>query len=153
MGKASRNARVPIENSFDAPHWCRANSNRLELPMFDGSPNAFTEWLDTLERVFRCHYVSDARKVKLVSKCFNGRVFDQWNDLQVTRQRKGKGKIRHWDTMKKKLNEKYFPLTCASPLLVTKQQNTIVSSPKQQASSCLGSGKLFPAVTAHKHKL
>ena len=76
MGKASKNARVPIEDSFDAPHWCRANFDRLELPEFDGSPYTFSEWLDTLERVFVRHDVSDERKVKLVSKCLKGRISD-----------------------------------------------------------------------------
>ena len=151
MGKASKNARVPIEDSFDAPHWCRANFDRLELPEFDGSPYTFSEWLDTLERVFVRHDVSDERKVKLVSKCLKGRIYDWWDDLQVTRQRKGKGKIRDWDDMKKKLKEKYFPWISTPTLLVTKQQSGIVSSPKQQVSNCLGSGKLLPAVTPQKH--
>ena len=151
MGKASKNARVPIEDSFDAPHWCRANFDRLELPEFDGSPYTFSEWLDTLERVFVRHDVSDERKVKLVSKCLKDRIYDWWDDLQVTRQRKGKGKIRDWDDMKKKLKEKYFPWISTPTLLVTKQQSGIVSSPKQQVSNCLGSGKLLPAVTPQRH--
>ena len=72
--------------------------------------------------------------MKLVSKCLKGRIYDWWDDLQVTRQRKGKGKIGDWDAMKKKLNEKYFPLTCASHkgfvTAVTIQKQTYGAGPR-----------------------
>ena len=103
--------------------------------------------MNTLERVFVCHDVSEERKLKLVCKCLKGRISDWWDDLLVIRQRRGKGKLRDWDNMKKKLKQHYLPSTCPPT-----EQSRIVSSSKQQISNCDGSGQLFPAVTVKKHK-
>lgn len=47
--------------------------------------------------------------VKLVAIRLKGRAFAWWEQLQLTRQRRGKGKIKEWGEMKKKLNEQFLP--------------------------------------------
>ena len=85
--------------TFDVnPPIGRNNSNpnqRDELPEFFGSldPDVFADWLNTIERVFDYDEVSKDKKVKLMSIRLNGRAFAWWEQMQMSRQRRGKGKF------------------------------------------------------------
>ncbi|KAI8535594.1 hypothetical protein RHMOL_Rhmol10G0186200 [Rhododendron molle] len=74
---------IPLEICYGAPHWRRANLVRFEyasvnnvdneLPKFCGNPLEFIGWLKTIESVFKYCYVTEEKKVKLVSTCLKGK--------------------------------------------------------------------------------
>ena len=71
---------------------------KLDLPKFQGSlnPKEFVDWLNQIESIFEYYEVQDSKKVKLVSIKQRGRTLAWWEQLQVQRVRRGKGKIREW---------------------------------------------------------
>ena len=103
-----------FENSFGVPQRCwgvgKRHENKwehnikVELPEFHRTLNSdeFVDWLNALERVFDYYELSDEKNVKLVSIRLKGQASARWEQLQTSRQRKGKGKIRDWEKMKKK---------------------------------------------------
>jgi hypothetical protein len=74
---------------------------KVEFPDFHGSFNLdeFMDWIHTVERVFNCHEVPDSRKVKLVAVRLKGRASAWWEQMQVQRVGRGKGKVQTWTKM------------------------------------------------------
>ena len=117
-----------FENPFRAPPrgrpYVERNESRLdynfkvEIPEFQGSlkPEDFVDWLNTVERVFDYYEVIDEKKVKLVTIRLKGRASAWWEQLQISRQRSGKVKIKSWEKMKKKLCEHFLPFNYTQSL-------------------------------------
>ncbi|KAG5534031.1 hypothetical protein RHGRI_022247 [Rhododendron griersonianum] len=117
----SEDSHSHFDNPFGDPNWRRPpfthspysweRNIKIELPEFNGSlnPDEFVDWINTVERVFDYEDVSEEKKVKLVAIRLKGRASAWWEQLQGTRLRRGKGKIREWEKMKKKLNEQFLP--------------------------------------------
>ncbi|XP_065620600.1 uncharacterized protein LOC136063732 [Quercus suber] len=117
-----------FENPFGAPPrgrpYVERNEPRLdynfkvEIPEFQGSlkPEDFVDWLNTVERVFDYYEVIDEKKVKLVAIRLKGRASAWWEQLQISRQRSGKVKIKSWEKMKKKLREQFLPFNYTQSL-------------------------------------
>jgi hypothetical protein len=94
--------RSPKEERFDF---------KVEIPEFVGNldPEVFLDWMQTVERVFDLKDVDDNKKVKYVSLKLRKHASIWWTNLQKKREAKGKDKVRSWDKMKKKLQEKFLP--------------------------------------------
>ena len=91
---------------------------KVEIPEFQGSlkPEDFVDWFNTVERVFDYYEVIDEKKVKLVAICLKRRDSSWWEQLQISRQRIGKVKIKSWEKMKKKLCEQFLPFNYTQSL-------------------------------------
>ena len=101
----SEDAQTPFENHFGTSNGCRTFPNRfedkweknikIELPELYESldPDVFVDWLNTVERVFDYGDVFEDKKVKLMSIRLKGRASAWWEQMQMSRQRRGKGKI------------------------------------------------------------
>jgi hypothetical protein len=87
------------------------NDFKVDIPEYDGrlDPDAFLEWLQTVERVFDYKTVPDSKKVKLVALKFRKYASTWWSNVCTKRERMGKDKIRNWAKMKKLMKEKFLP--------------------------------------------
>jgi len=78
---------------------------QVEILMFEGklNPNAFLDWLNTVERVFEYKEMPDDKKVKLMTLKLRKYVSIWRSNVLTKRARKGKSKIRSWRKIRKNL--------------------------------------------------
>ena len=120
FGRPPKAQRAPVQEqqhvqAKEEPKW--EMNFKVGLPEFHGSlnPNEFMDWIHAVERVFDYHEVHDSRKVKLVAVRLRGRASAWWEQLQVQRVRRGKGKVQTWPKMKK-LQEQFLPFNYTQSL-------------------------------------
>ena len=66
--------------------------------------------------MFDYYEVIDEKKEKLVTIRLKGRASAWWEQLQISRQRSGKIKIKSWEKMKKNLREQFLPFNYTQSL-------------------------------------
>ena len=91
----SEDAQIQLENPFDTPKWSRFDYTGGQHQWWTSrflscNPDEFIDLLNTIEKEFRSYYISNERNVKLAFKCIKGRALMWWNQLQISRQMKGK---------------------------------------------------------------
>ena len=86
---------------------------RTEIPEFEGrlQPDAFLDWLQTVERIFDLSAIPDNLKVKLVAIKLKKSASLWWEHMQTKRLREGKHKVESWEKMKRLLKAKFLPVT------------------------------------------
>ena len=84
---------------------------QVNIKEFDGDmePEAFLDWIDSIESYFDWKEVPTERKVKLVGAKLRGQASTWWKHYQNDREVRGKRKIRRWDKMKEKLKSQFLP--------------------------------------------
>jgi hypothetical protein len=79
---------------------------KIDLPSFDGHLHIedFLDWITEVEQFFDYMNIPQERKVKLV-----GGTSAWWEQLQLSRGRKGKRLVTSWFKMKRLLNARFLP--------------------------------------------
>ena len=62
-----------------------------------------------MDKYFDYEEVDDKKKVKFAVTILKGHAAIWWDELQTSRMRKGKSKIKQWDKMVSKMKEKFMP--------------------------------------------
>lgn len=84
----------------------------MEIPLYDGNLNVeeLMDWISSLAKYFDYEEeVDDKKKVKFAGTKLKGHAAIWWDELQTSRARKGKPKIKQWDKMVSKLKDKFMP--------------------------------------------
>ena len=83
-----------------------------EIPLYDGNliVEELMDWIISLDKYFDYEEeVDDKKKVKFAVTRLKGHATIWWDELQTSRARKGKSKIKQWDKMVSKLKAKFMP--------------------------------------------
>eukprot|EP00253_Pinus_taeda_P018811 PITA_18811 len=84
---------------------------KIEIPMYEGSLNAegLMDWFRSIDQYFDYEEVEENKRVKFAVTRLKGHAAIGWDELQTSRMRKGKSKIKKWDKMVSKLKAKFLP--------------------------------------------
>ena len=84
---------------------------KVEIPMYEGSLNAeeLMDWMRSIDQYFDYEEIEENKRVKFAVTRFKGHAAIWWDELQTSRTRKGKSKIKQWDKMVSKLKAKFLP--------------------------------------------
>jgi uncharacterized coiled-coil protein SlyX len=84
---------------------------RMEVREFNGKggPDVFLDWLRELEKMIDHRGYNDHQSYKLASLKLTKLASLWFENLQRTRVNEGKGKIRSWEKLRKRLCRKYVP--------------------------------------------
>ena len=79
---------------------------KIEIPMYEGSLNAeeLMDWIRSIDQYFDSEEVEVNKRVKFGVTRLKGHAAIWWDELQTSRTRKGKSKIKQWDKMVSKMN-------------------------------------------------
>ena len=85
---------------------------RVDVPDFFGKlePNAFEDWLTTIEDYFDWFDVLEDRKVRYVRMKLKGHARAWWGSVEEQLCRTRRPTVSNWKEMKKRLKEKYLPI-------------------------------------------
>ena len=72
---------------------------KVEIPVYEGSLNTeeLMDWISSLDKYFDYEEVNDKKKVNFAVTILNGHATIWWDELQTSRTRKGKSKIKQWN--------------------------------------------------------
>ena len=87
---------------------------RVDVPDFLGKlePNAFEDWLTTIEDYFDWFAVSEDRKVRYVRMKLKGHARAWWGSVEEQLRRTRRPAVSNWEEMKKRDSKKnIYPLT------------------------------------------
>ena len=119
--RSDRGRQRPVQRNGGPNRWedrivCALQASKeygvqVNIKEFDGDmePEAFLDWLDSIESYFDWKEVPTERKVKLVGAKLRGPASIWWKHYQSDREVRGKRKIRRWDKMKEKLKSQFLP--------------------------------------------
>ena len=65
------------------------------------------DWISSLDKYFDYEEVYDNKKVKFAATRLKGHAALWWDELQLSRERKRKPKIKKWDNMVSNLKGKF----------------------------------------------
>lgn len=84
---------------------------KVEIPLYDGNLNVeeLMDQISSLDKYFYYEEVDDKKKVKFVVTRLKGHSVICWDELQTSRERNGKPKIKQWDKMLSRLKGKFMP--------------------------------------------
>lgn len=84
---------------------------KIEIPMYEGSLNAeeLMDWIRSIDQYFDSEEVEVNKRVKFGVTRLKGHAAIWWDELQTSRTRKGKSKIKQWDKMVSKMKVKFLP--------------------------------------------
>eukprot|EP00253_Pinus_taeda_P013296 PITA_13296 len=84
---------------------------KIEIPMYEGSLNTeeLMDWIRSIDQYFDYEEVEENKRVKFAVTRLKGHAAIWWDELQTSRTRKGKSKIKQWDKMVSKLKAKFLP--------------------------------------------
>ena len=84
---------------------------KMEIPMYEGSLNAeeLMDWIRSIDQYFDYEEVEENKRVKFVVTRLKGHAAIWWDEVQTSRTRKGKSKIKQWDKMVSKMKAKFLP--------------------------------------------
>ena len=74
---------------------------KMEIPMYEGSLNAeeLMDWIRSIDQYFDYEEVEENKRVKFAVTRLKGHAAIWWDEVQTSRTRKGKYKIKQWDKM------------------------------------------------------
>ncbi|GFZ21771.1 hypothetical protein Acr_29g0009330 [Actinidia rufa] len=119
--RSDRGRQRPVQRNGGPNRWedrivCALQASKeygvqVNIKEFDGDmePEAFLDWIDSIESYFDWKEVPTERKVKLVGAKLRGPASTWWRHYQNDREVRAKGKIRRWDKMKEKLKSQFLP--------------------------------------------
>ena len=83
----------------------------MEIPFYEGNLNVveLIDWISSVDKYFDLEEVEDKKKVNFAATKLKGHASIWWDELQTSRIRKGKPKIKQWDKMVSKLKKKLMP--------------------------------------------
>jgi hypothetical protein len=83
----------------------------LSVPKFTGrgDPDAYFEWEEQCDQIFRVHDLSDRRRVNLASVEFTGYALTWWNQIQENQLVLGRAHIDNWAEMKQVMRRRFLP--------------------------------------------
>eukprot|EP00253_Pinus_taeda_P019816 PITA_19816 len=84
---------------------------KVEIPVYEWSINVeeLMDWISSLDKYFDYEEVDDKKKVKFAITRLKGHATIWWDELQTSRTRKEKSKIKQWDKMVSKMKAKFMP--------------------------------------------
>lgn len=84
---------------------------KVEIPVYEGSLNAeeLMDWISSLDKYFDYEEVDDIKKVKFAVIRLKGHATIWWDEIQTSRTRQRKSKIKQWDKMVSKMKAKFMP--------------------------------------------
>jgi len=85
---------------------------KVEIPTYEEILNAeeLMDWINSLDKYFDYEKETDnKKKVKFAFTRLKGHATIWWDELQTSRTRKGKSKIKQWDKMVSKIKDKFMP--------------------------------------------
>jgi hypothetical protein len=84
---------------------------KLSVPKFTGrgDPDAYFEWEEQCDQIFRVHDLSDRRRVNLASVEFTGYALTWWNQIQENQLVLGRAHIDNWAEMKQVMRRRFVP--------------------------------------------
>uniref|UniRef100_A0A0D3BKC3 Retrotransposon gag domain-containing protein n=1 Tax=Brassica oleracea var. oleracea TaxID=109376 RepID=A0A0D3BKC3_BRAOL len=80
---------------------------KLDIPEYHGSsqPEELLDWFVTVDEFLEFKDVPTNKKVPLITTRFRGHAASWWNQLKLSRTRRGKEKIIVWDKLKKQMHK------------------------------------------------
>jgi len=83
----------------------------LSVPKFSGreDADAYHEWEEQFDQIFRVHNLSAQRSVNLASVVFSGYALTWWNQIQENQLVLGLDHINTWDEMKRVMRRRFVP--------------------------------------------
>eukprot|EP00253_Pinus_taeda_P010891 PITA_10891 len=84
---------------------------KVEIPLHEGNLNAeeLMDWISSLDKYFDYEEVDDKKKVKFAVTRLKGHATIWWDELQTSRAKNGKSKIKQWDKMVSRFKGKFMP--------------------------------------------
>ena len=84
---------------------------RIEIPSQDGNLNVdeLMDQISSMDKFFDLGEIEDKKKVKYATTKLKGHASIWWDELQTSKVRKGKPKIKQWDKMIRKLKKIFMP--------------------------------------------
>ena len=84
----------------------------MSIPKFTGreDADAYLEWAEQCDQIFRVHNLSDQRCVNLASVEFSGYALTWWNQIQENQLVLGREHINTWEEMKQVMRRRFVPL-------------------------------------------
>ena len=84
---------------------------KLDIPEFHGSsqPEELLDWFVTVDELLEFKEVPVNKQVPLVTTRFRCHAASWWNQLKLSRSRRGKDKITAWDKLKKHMRKTFIP--------------------------------------------
>jgi hypothetical protein len=84
---------------------------KLSVPKFMGceNPDAYLEWEEQCDQIFRVHDLSDQRRVNLTSVGFLGYALTWWNQIQENQLVLGRAHIDTWAEMEQVMRRRFVP--------------------------------------------
>lgn len=84
---------------------------KLDIPEYHGSsqPEELLDWFVTVDEFLEFKDVPTNKKVPLITTRFRGHAASWWNQLKLSRTRRGKEKIIVWDKLKKQMRKTFIP--------------------------------------------
>eukprot|EP00253_Pinus_taeda_P027613 PITA_27613 len=76
---------------------------KVEIPLYERNLNVeeLMDWISSLDKYFDYEEFDDKKKVKFAVTRLKGHATIWWDELQTSKERKGKSKIKQWDKMVK----------------------------------------------------
>ncbi|KAG8088439.1 hypothetical protein GUJ93_ZPchr0010g9488 [Zizania palustris] len=84
---------------------------KLSVPKFTGreDADAYLEWEEQCDQIFRIHNLSNRRCIDLASVEFSGYALTWWNQIQESQLVLGRDHINTWDEMKRVMRRRFVP--------------------------------------------
>lgn len=84
---------------------------KLEIPEFHGGskPEELLDWFVAVDEFIEFKEVPELKKVPLVTTRFRNHAASWWQQLKISRARRGKEKITSWDKLKKHMRKTFIP--------------------------------------------
>lgn len=84
---------------------------KIDIPEFLGGsrPEELLDWFVTVDEFLEFKEVPEHKRVPLVTTRFRGHAASWWNQLKLSRTRRGKEKISSWDKLKKHMRKTFIP--------------------------------------------
>ena len=83
----------------------------MSIPKFTGreDADAYLEWAEQCDHIFRVHNLSDRRRGNLASVEFSGYALTSWNQMQENQLLLGREHINTWEEMKQVMRRRFVP--------------------------------------------
>jgi hypothetical protein len=88
-----------------------SSKTKMDIPTYEGSLDAeeLLDWIRALDTYFDYEDIEEDKKVRHAVTKLKGHAALWWDELQADRHCKGKQKIKSWDRMIVKMQEKFIP--------------------------------------------
>jgi hypothetical protein len=84
---------------------------KIEVPMYEGNldDEELLDWIRSMEKYFEYEDINEEKRVRHDVTRLKGHATLWWDELQDERRSKGKHKIKNWDRIVAKMNDKFIP--------------------------------------------